>query len=551
MADSAHKQRRLIRAGIIGLAFALLSVALTFIPGFLDGFERRTWDWRVRALAKPGDATEEIAVILLDQQSLDWAEEAYGLPWPWPREIYAFVVDFCARAGATSLAFDVLYTEESVYGVFDDEVLAGSVAGYGRFVAALFLGNQSGESTTWHADAPEPKLAISGGDSISQFEGAIFERAAFPIPELIATANTLANVSAVPDDDGVFRRARLFHEFDGRAIPSLALASYMIENPDIREMAVRERKISFGESSVHTDREGRVVINYRGPSGTHESYTAAGIIQSEANLLGGEEPPIDPMLLAGKRVFFGFSAPGLLDLRPSAVAPVYTGVEIHATVLDNLLSDDFIREFPALPYRILLGLLIFLCGTSATLALGGLKNILVYVLFLALPGAFGFVAYFVDLWVPIMEPEVAVFITLIGAAVANYVTEGRQKRFIQGAFGQYLSPTVIEQLITNPDQLKLGGERRQLSIFFSDIEGFTTISESLTPESLTSLLNDYLSAMSDIILAEGGTIDKYEGDAIIAFWNAPIEHPDHAKRVVFAALRCQRVLTEMPKCRTI
>ena len=108
MDGNAHKRSRLIRAGVIGFAFALLSIGLSFIPGFLDGFERRTWDWRVRTLAKPGNATEEIAVILLDQQSLDWAEEAYGLSWPWPREVYAFIVDFCARAEVASLAFDVL-----------------------------------------------------------------------------------------------------------------------------------------------------------------------------------------------------------------------------------------------------------------------------------------------------------------------------------------------------------------------------------------------------------------------------------------------------------
>jgi adenylate cyclase len=542
---SATTRNRLIRAAIIGLAGALLAVAISFIPGFLDGFERRTWDLRVKTFAAPGEATDDVALIFIDQKSLDWAEEAYQLSWPWPREVYSYIINFCDRAGVESLAFDVLYTEASVYGVYDDEALAMSVAGMGRFVAALFLGNETGQSTDWIPEAPEPSLNVEGQSALLEYDDAVFERAAFPIPELLATAHSLANVSAVPDDDGVFRRARLFAEFGGKVVPALSLASYTTAYPEQQSLAIEKRRIIYGDQTIHTDSEGRVIINYRGPSGTHVSYTASAIIQSEANLLAGEVPPIDPEALKGKHVLFGFSAPGLLDLRPSAVAPVYTGVEIHATVLDNLLSGDFIRDFPDVPYRLVLALLVFLCGAAATLTSGGTKNILAYILFLIIPVALGIILYFGDYWMPIMEPEIAVLITLIGAGVANFVTEGRQKRFIKGAFSQYLSPTVIEQLIENPENLKLGGERRELSIFFSDLEGFTSISEALTPESLTSLLNDYLSAMTDIILEEGGTIDKYEGDAIIAFWNAPIDQPDHAKRLVFAALRCQGKLAEM------
>ncbi|HUV08549.1 MAG TPA: adenylate/guanylate cyclase domain-containing protein, partial [Spirochaetia bacterium] len=148
-------------------------------------------------------------------------------------------------------------------------------------------------------------------------------------------------------------------------------------------------------------------------------------------------------------------------------------------------------------------------------------------------------------WFPLMGIETAIIVTLVGAGLVNYATEGRQKRYIKSAFKQYLSPDVIEQLIAHPEQLKLGGERRELSIFFSDLQGFTTISEGLSPEELTTLLNDYLTAMTDIIQEEGGTVDKYEGDAIIAFWNAPLEQEDHALRAVRAALRCQAKLEEM------
>ncbi len=162
-----------------------------------------------------------------------------------------------------------------------------------------------------------------------------------------------------------------------------------------------------------------------------------------------------------------------------------------------------------------------------------------------LPVAGALVAYEGGFWLPLMVQEAAVILAVAMGLLVNYATEGRQKKFIKNAFKQYLSPAVIEQLIQHPERLQLGGERKVLSIFFSDLQGFTSISEGLAPEDLTVLLNEYLSAMTDIIQAEGGTVDKYEGDAIIAFWNAPLDIPDHAQRVVRAALECQRTLAEM------
>jgi adenylate cyclase len=176
----------------------------------------------------------------------------------------------------------------------------------------------------------------------------------------------------------------------------------------------------------------------------------------------------------------------------------------------------------------------------------GLKeNIIIGGVFLCLPILLSLLAYKFGYWLHLVAQESAVMISISLAFRTNYATEGRQKRFIKNAFKQYLSPTVIDQLLQNPERLKLGGERKIISIFFSDLQGFTTISEGLDPETLTNLLNDYLSEMTEIIQAEGGTVDKYEGDAIIAFWNAPLEVPDHAIKVVRAALNCQAKLAEL------
>ncbi len=214
-------------------------------------------------------------------------------------------------------------------------------------------------------------------------------------------------------------------------------------------------------------------------------------------------------------------------------------------MLDNLLSGDFMRAVPVLPTILLLLILCLGAGIVVSLVSGAGRNALVYVLFLPIAPALGIAAYALGWWLQMVALELGVVFSLVGSSLASYATEGQQKRYIKNAFRQYLSPAVIEQLIAHPERLTLGGEKRELTIFFSDVQGFTGISEALTPEDLTALLNEYLSAMTDIIQEEGGTIDKYEGDAIIAFWNAPLPLEDHALRGVRAALRCQAKLAEM------
>jgi adenylate cyclase len=235
----------------------------------------------------------------------------------------------------------------------------------------------------------------------------------------------------------------------------------------------------------------------------------------------------------------------LKDLRPAPVSGEYTGVEINATTLDNLLSDDFIAKAPFWLNITPVLLLALTFGVLASFFSTPIENLIIGIVFLLIPIPISLGLYLKGFWLPLVVQEVTALIIIILSLVVNYATEGRQKRFIKDAFKHYLSPAVIEQLIQHPEQLKLGGERKVLSIFFSDLQGFTSISERLTPEELTTLLNEYLSAMTDIVHEERGTIDKYEGDAIIAFWNAPLNVPDHAVRVVRAALRCQKTLAEL------
>ncbi len=529
-----------LAAGLIGAVLALT----LFLPGWLARWEAKTWDWRVSTLARPADTTNKIRVILLDQRSLDWGKDENALSWPWPREVYGAVIDFCRRAGARVVAFDVLFTEPSKYGVSDDQLLADAMRAM-PVVGTVFLSRNTGSEKRWPHFAPAPAVTISGLDEwLTKTRYQSYARASFPVPEIAAAANILANVQMRPDADNVYRRVALLEVFDGKVTPALGLAGYLAAHPETK-MTIQPGKLTIGDKTIPLDDQGQAILNFRGPTGTHKAYSAASVIQSALLLAEGQKPVIAAEEFKDAFVFFGFSAPGLYDLRPTPVAGVYPGVEVFATMLDNVLAGDFLKPTPQAVTIVLTLLLALLAGLFSSWATGIARSAFVYMVFLLLPVALCFAAYRIGFWLPLLVQETAVAVTLVGAGLLYYTTEGRQKAYIKNAFKQYLSPDVIEELIAHPERLKLGGERKTLSVFFSDLEGFTSLSEGLDPEELTNLLNIYLSAMTDILHEEGGTVDKYEGDAIIAFWNAPLEQPDHAVRCVRAALKCQRKLAQM------
>jgi len=522
------------------VAGTVLAIGL-WAAGALERWEAITWDWRASTLARPSPTHDQITLILLDQESLDWAQKENGLSWPWPREVYAAIIAYCQRSGARSLALDVLFTEPSSYGVEDDAALARASGDYGRTAGAVSLGRETGSLTTWPEGVPEPIFPIILPVEASR-ETHMFPRAAFPVPELARTMKVLCNTQMNPDPDGIYRKTTLAAVFDGRLMPSLGIGTYLAAHPTTT-VSDSPGALSIGERIIPLSPDGSAILRFSGPAGSYRSFSAAAVIQSELQLLSGRQPTIDdPDAFRNKYVLFGFTAPGLFDLRPTPVDGITPGVEIQAAILDNLLSGNFIRQCHLAVWVAAAFGLALAAGMAASVFSSPFGYVMDSLIFLAGPVIAALSGYAMGWSLPLVAPEIAVAITLSVVFVINYATEGRQKRFIQGAFKQYLSPAVIDQLILHPERLRLGGERRVLSIFFSDLEGFTTISEKLDPEALTTLLNEYLSAMTDIIHEEAGTVDKFEGDAIIAFWNAPLEVADHPLRVVRVALRCQEQL---------
>lgn len=510
---TAKKVVSFITAGF--LVFAAVSVLQT--AGAFTWLENKSYDERMKFTARYFSPSEKIAVVLLDQDSLDWAKKEKSWGWPWPRSSYGTMVDYFNRAGAASVAFDMLYTEPSVYGGNDDKAFADACRRYGHVIQTVYYDPQS----------PDTPL--------------------MPVPELASSAALLGNITSSLDSDGVVRRAR-FYADSKTSEPGLAAASLIAcgQKPDF--------------SRIPGAAGGGMYIRYMEDLTRFAPYSMKQILQSEYAIEEAERAEteidftagdlIDPSQFAGVHVFFGLYTPGLFDICTTPVSSVYPGVGVHISQLDTILQNEYLRD---VPFAVML-VLAFTAALSGILLGASRRQIRLQTFMLEtavfIAGIAGYITasyiFFAHgLIIPFTAPLASFIISFAAAVSISYLTEGKQRRYLKTAFRQYLSPAVIDKLIDNPSLLKLGGEEREITAFFSDVQGFTSISEKLHPDELTDLLNTYLSAMTDVILSHGGTIDKYEGDAIIAFWNAPTFQEDHARRAVEAAIECQKKLAEM------
>jgi adenylate cyclase len=516
---------------------ALVLAAGLQIAGVLQPYSLKTLDILFRRAPLP-PASPQVVLVTVDQPDIDLFKEQ-GINWPWPRQLYGPIIDFCRRGGARAVIFDLLYTEPSFYGPEDDQELAKAAAAAGNAVFACFLTREEKG-----ANPQEAELLAKAGMTIAGTppRGLPDYRAVLaPVQPLTAAAQTLGNVECGPDPDGIYRRLPLVAPFKDRWIPLLSFAAFQ------RLAAPGEWRFAPG-ALVHQnyrlplDSQGRLLLKFRGPARTHRRFAAANVIQSELRLRHGQPPIYQPEDFRDRWVLVGLTAPGLLDLKASPVSPIYPGVELHATLLDNLIQGDFLKPAPAwLPW--LWGGALAAGVALAVLFTSGLAAPLLAFVLPGLLHAGVTVALFrAGWWSDPLLPGVALAAAFGLAAVYSYATEGRQKQVIRRMFAHYMSETVISHLLAHPEKLKLGGERRRVTLFFSDLAGFTGMSEHLEPEAVVALLNEYLSRMTAIILEEMGTVDKFEGDAIMAFWGAPLDQEDQAARACRAALRQQAAM---------
>lgn len=528
-------QRR-IQGGFAIWAGVSALVAGLLLSGALQSFEFASWDWRVRAVASPSARDSRIKIVTIDQASLDYVSREMGLGWPWPRSVYSPVLQFLQAAGAKAVAFDLLFTEPSNE-VGDDDSFGQVVGSTLPVISAVAPQRGEPERSAQALTLFAERQARSKTLLLSYLRGnahPTYPGAALPIEPLIRASTGFGSVTSTADEDQIVRHIQPGVYLKNVPLLSLPFALYAAVNGET----------GAGEDLLRAQNElGEYLIRYFGPAATYDTYSFSAVLSSAIRVSEGKEPKISSDEFRDSYVFIGGSAPGLLDLRAVPFDGAYPGTEVNATVLDNIIHRAFFRHVPlSVSLAAVVGVLLLSTVAGVSLKRGGL--IAQAVLVLGWIGAC-FVVARLGWWLPMVDGVVGMFVVGIATGVLQYQIEGRQHKFIRNAFRYYLSPEVIEQIVKDPTSLRLGGERRELTILFSDIQGFTGISERLSADQLVQFLNRFLSEMSTIILESGGTLDKYQGDAVIAFWNAPLTVTDHRERAVRAALRCQARLREL------
>jgi adenylate cyclase len=549
--------RRLARRFGAGRAICVVLLALLIFVRYWDPMlveEMRLRSFDFYQVLKPREAKlRPVVIVDLDEASL----KEFG-QWPWPRTVVADLVNKLTELGVAAIGFDVVFAEpdrtspavaaRTFKGIDEetreklsalpsnDEVFAGVLRR-----SRVVLG-QTGDGVAFQDRSPlDPRgFANLGGDPSSYLFKFPLLRDNVPVLEQAASGRGL--FSFVPDRDGIVRRAPLAMGAAGVQVPSLSTELLRVatnrDSPLVRTNEGGVFSVGIPGFELPTDGKGRVWI-YFGRHDKARYVSAKDVLQG----LGTRER------FEQRLVLVGTSAIGLLDLKTTPVDGAMPGVEVHAQILESALSRTFLTN--PLEATLTEMAAIFVMGV-AIIVIGPMVGPLAMLIIGAL-GAAGMVAaswtafvqqgLLYDVTFPLMS-TIAVYTVLV---FVNYFREQAGRQRVRSAFGQYLSPTLVEQLAQSPEKLVLGGETRTMTIMFSDVRGFTSISELYKddPQGLTQLMNRLLTPLTNAIIARNGTIDKYMGDAIMAFWNAPLDDRNHEANACDAALDMLDRLAEL------
>jgi len=526
------------------LLFALVPLRLAD-PRPLQELRTRTFDFFQVLRPRPQEI-RPVVIVDIDEASL----KAIG-QWPWPRTTVGDLVTQITQLGAVAIGFDIIFpepdrmspaiAERSFRGIdaetrakldslpSNDEALAEAIR-HSKVVVGQ-AGAASPEVRTAADAALQTGFAVRGPDArpfLVTFAGLLRN---VPVIEQAAAGRGLFSID--PESDGIIRRVPVIMTAQGNLVPSLSMEMLRVVTGSsailVRVDQAGVQSVAVPGLEVPTDRNGQfwVHFNHHDP----ERYVSA------KDVLQGNVPPDR---LAGKLVLIGTSAIGLLDLKTTPLDAAIPGVEVHAQILESVLSKSSLVNpnyaiGAELALAVLFGLAIIVAApmlpASIVIVLGGCL----------IAGLIGLSLYlFVEhnLLIDFTYPLISSWLIYLVLTFVNYFREQKQRRQIRSAFGYYLSPHMVEQLARSPEKLVLGGEERRMTILFSDVRGFTTISEHYKddPQGLTRLMNRFLTPLTNAIIERKGTIDKYIGDAIMAFWNAPVDDDEQEANACEAAL---------------
>jgi adenylate cyclase len=533
---------------LIPVGAALLAAALGVLP-FFQNIELDTYDRRVAATARPAEPSHRITLVFIDNDSVRRMEPLVGR-WPWPRLVHGMAIDFLAAAGARLIVYDIVFAErdrrkfmvgdtewtgeESDAALVEATRKAGNVVHAAEAAGAELIDPSRDVGVDMRAPALNVTLPPTGCVEPRP-------RISPPFSELARASRAIGHTLFILDSDGPLRRIPPIVQVGDRTIPSLSLAAANAAGASQPPPVSRDQ----GQCAA--------LVPWRGPAQnpdgqpTFRYVSFYDVLYAQQQILEGQKPSIDLTLFKDRIVIVGGNAEGLHEAftTPFPEGEI-NGPEVHASMLDALLDSRSMVRAPASMTAVLtiaaaavvgaagLFLNAWLTGVVALLAAAAL----VWLALMAFDVGSG-------LWISITTPALAIIFTFVGDLGWKYFVEGRDKRLIKKMFSRYVSKDVFDQLVANPSLAALGGARRNMTVLFSDIRGFTTMSEKGTPEDVVRQLNELFTRMVAVVFEHRGTVDKFVGDMVMALYGAPLDDEDHADHAVQTALAMISTLRAM------
>lgn len=568
------KHALLIVLGMLAVLLFLGDAAGFYRLGFVQYSDARLYDYRLR-LSLPNTGDDRIVILDIDEKSLKQEGR-----WPWGRDKLAALMDALFDGyGVSTVGFDVVFAEpdnssgldvlkalgdkqfrdvEQFHRILNqirptlqyDTLFAEKLKGRKVVLGYYFSNSEAGMPPSLSGALPAPVFPadVFRGRSVGL---AAWDGYGANLNELQSGAASAGHFNPMVDFDGVVRRIPMLVEHEGQIYESLSLAVVrtLLDMPMLSPGFAGERGQGYGglewlmldtaggELSIPVDAEVSALIPYRGKRNTFKYISVTDVLHGK----------IDQAALRDKIVLLGTSAPGLMDMRSTPVGEVYPGVEIHANMISGILNQD-IKQHPSYMLGANVVLLLIIGASLSVLLplLSPLRGMLLSLAFLA-----GDIALNLTLWnyanlaMP-LAGGILIILTLFALNMSfGYFVESRAKRQITGLFGQYVPGELVDEMAKRPESVSMEGDSREMTILFSDVRSFTTISEGLDPRELSLLMNEFLTPLSRVIYKQRGTIDKYMGDCIMAFWGAPLPDSDHAHHAVLAGMEMQRALDEL------
>jgi adenylate cyclase len=533
------------RAVCLVLLFALIPLRLAD-PRPLAELRLRTFDL-FQVLLPRQQTSRPVVIVDIDEDSLKEVGQ-----WPWPRTTVADLINKITELGAVCVGFDIIFAEpdrmspavaeRSFRGIDEatrakldslpsnDAVLADAIRN-SRVVVGQ-AGSEHVEPLPRAEQALQTGFAIRGPDPsgfLVTFPGLLRN-----VPSIEEAAAGRGSFSIKPETDGIIRRVPMIMKAQGALVPSLTMEMLRVVSRAsailVRANEAGVQAVAIPGLEVPTDHNGQLWVHFN-------KHDQARFVSAK-DVLQGRVPPDR---LRGRLVLIGTSATGLLDIKTTPLDPAIPGVEVHAQILESVLTKSIlVNPNYAIGAELVLAVLLGIGVIVAAPMLSPAINVLLGALLIA--GLIGFSFYLFaehNLLIDFTYPLISSWLIYLVLTFVNYFREQKQRQQIRSAFGFYLSPHMVEQLARSPEKLVLGGEERRMTILFSDVRGFTTISERYKddPQGLTRLMNRFLTPLTNAIIERKGTIDKYIGDAIMAFWNAPVDDPEQEANACEAALQ--------------